>query len=94
MLKEGGACISLVRRKGESEPGPCNAEVSHVWYAGPKCKNCYLRERTKSQKKKSRGASDETDDISGGDILLEVLKVCGSRRAPLCPSCVYSAALC
>ena len=73
----GEACVAIDRRKGNS--APCGREVSHAWYAGPTCKNCYIRASSAGRKSQKGGASEQGEDISGGDILLEVLKVCGSR---------------
>ena len=81
----GEPCAALNKRKGKGSM-PCNAELSHAWYAGPTCKNCYLRASTAGRNKNQK-ADDISggDDVSGGDILLEVLKVCGSRCAPAPP---------
>ena len=86
VLVEGGPCIA--QKKGPNNATqPCGAEQSHCWYAGPIWKNCYQRRRTAEQSSgrgTKRSASDEpVDDVSGGDILMEVLRVNGSRcRAP------------
>ena len=81
----GEPCVAIDRRKGRSVP--CGAEQAHVWYAGPTCKNCYLRSSNKARKIQKGGASEEGEHVSGGDILDEVIKVCGSRSvAPAPPS--------
>ena len=78
----GGTCVAVFKRKGASVPTLCGAEEAHVWYAGPTCKRCYERDGRQSKKSKGGTAREEVEDASGGDILVEVLKVCGSRCGP------------
>ena len=91
MLQDGGPCVGV---RGLE----CNLGRSHAWYAGPRCKKCYEKFRNDSLKgKRQRGSSDEEGDcLSGGDNLLEVIKVSGSRYArpspirPRWPSSAHS----
>ena len=77
----GGTCVAVYKRRGARAPSPCGAEEAHVWYAGPTCKSCYERQGRQNAKSKRGAAREEVEEASGGDILVEVLKVCGSRCA-------------
>ena len=83
VLKEGGPCVG----KPRTGNGLCGKVESHVWYAGPMCKACYERRRTAQGSKRPRGGASEEaeEEASGGDNLLEVIKVSGCRSAAPCP---------
>ena len=92
VLKEGGPCIRICPAKGARPEGECGKVQSHAWYAGPTCKSCYERLSRGSGGKRRRddAPDEEADDISGGDNLLEVLKISAARCVqpprPLPPS--------
>ena len=76
----------------------CAAVVSHKWYHGPTCKNCYLRNKTieSSGKQAKLGKTDDTPAESGGDIPLVCLTVSAARCALLPsarpqPDCIANA---
>ena len=50
VLTDGGPCVGLKKRRKQQgaqvEPALlCAAVVSHKWYHGPTCKNCYAAEQ-------------------------------------------------
>ena len=82
VLREGGPCVVVYTPRGESTPRACGVTTAHVWYAGPTCKKCYDRgaaSRNQSKRSRSDVPCDEDEGISGGDNLLEVLKICAAR---------------
>ena len=70
------------RRKGMQRRGlGLQRHHAHAWYAGPTCKACYDREKTAQRQQKKRVHNEEAEDESGGDNVLEVIKISGSRCA-------------
>ena len=76
VLKEGGPCVGVLKAGGT-----CGKTQAHIWYGGPLCKACYERRHRALQGKRPRvGASEAAEEeASGGDNLLEVIKVSGCR---------------
>ena len=88
VLTDGGPCVGLKKRRKQQgaqvEPALlCAAVVSHKWYHGPTCKNCYLRNKTieSSGKQAKLGKTEDTPAESGGDIPLVCLTVSAARCA-------------
>ena len=82
VLGPGGPCTAMRRRKGcRGEASVCNDTMSHAWYAGPTCKACYDREKAAQSQQKKRVHNEGAEDESGGDNVLEVIKISGSRCA-------------
>ena len=103
VLTDGGPCVGLKKRRKQQgaqvEPALlCAAVVSHKWYHGPTCKNCYLRNKTieSSGKQAKLGKTEDTPAESGGDIPLVCLTVSAARcallpSAHLQPGCIAKA---
>ena len=103
VLTDGGPCVGLKKRRKQQgaqvEPALlCAAVVSHKWYHGPTCKNCYLRYKTieSSGKQAKLGKTEDTPAESGGDIPLVCLTVSAARcallpSAHLQPGCIAKA---
>ena len=69
------------KRRGQSAVGVCGDTISGAWYAGPTCKACYDREKAAQSQQKKRVHNEGAEDESGGDNVLEVIKISGSRCA-------------
>ena len=52
-----------------------------VWYRGPTCKNCYLRNKTEGRKRPKMAKTEDAPAESGGDIPLVCLRVSAARCA-------------
>ena len=80
VLTDGGPCVGLKKRRKQQgaqvEPALlCAAVVSHKWYHGPTCKNCYLRNKTEGRKRPKMAKTGDAPAESGGDIPLVCLRV-------------------
>ena len=74
----GEVCIGFKKAKKGQEPEPCEAPTSHAWYAGPLCKNCYLRNTTAGGKRGRADSEEEAEDTTG-DVPVDIHTIYGSR---------------